>query len=131
MTKKFLIGVALALALVVAPRQAQAFPEAKRALALAEINAASTNITTSAYVQLLSNTALSVSSSEIDCFNSTTQILVLAIGAPGSEVQQFYLPPASTMPYLAPIGLPATTRISVEAVSGNATSGLLVCNVLR
>ena len=83
------------------------------------VNAASTNITTSAYVVLSASTP-------IPC----TKILVV-IGATGSEVDLIAAP--SGYPVLIDIGLnimPRGSQINLEALDASATTGFLAVSLI-
>lgn len=82
-------------------------------------------VTTGAYVTLVASTSAAVNQMEL--FDSSGRTLQLAFGAPGSEVNQALVYPGGngSIPLLAPAG----TRISIRAVSGNATSGELNLNL--
>lgn len=84
----------------------------------------STSVTTSAYTQLIASTSADYSAVEI--FDSSGQTLKLAIGGSGSEVDQFLIFPGGNgrIPYTVASG----SRISIRAVSGNATSGEIDIN---
>ena len=83
-----------------------------------------TNITTTAYVQLVASTTLATN--YVDIFDSSGQAMILAVGAPGSEVIQAYIPPGGDEFSLA---IPAGSRIAYKALTGNATTGYLLLNV--
>ena len=127
--KKLILGLLIALCLVAHP--ANAVGPAKNVLGVGMINAGSTNISTSAYSQFIAATAIPASGSLLVCYNSTTQLFNVGYGSSGSEVFQFYLPPASTAPFIAPIAIPGLTRVALEAVGTAATTGLVACDVLR
>lgn len=80
---------------------------------------ASANVTTSAYTTLIASTAINVSSLEV-C-DTSTKLLKIATGAAGSETDRMtvFISGCVTMPLFIPKG----TRISIEAVDANATSG--------
>lgn len=79
----------------------------------------STNVTTSAYVQLVASTASAINAIEI--FDSSGQTLVLATGGAGSEVDQLYIFPGGNG--RIPFTIAASTRVSIKAVSGTASVG--------
>lgn len=87
----------------------------------------STNVTTSAYVQLLASTA--DTTNQINIFDSSGQTLVLAVGGSGSEVDQIYITPGGngTMN----LGIPSGSRVSVKAVSATANVGELDISFLK
>ena len=84
----------------------------------------STAVTTAAYIQVLAST--SAEANKIEIFDSSGQTLVLAFGAVGVEVDQIYIIPGGNGQVA--LHIPASTRLSVKAVSANATSGELTCN---
>lgn len=88
-------------------------------------DASSTNITTSAWVELVDATT-SERSEWMEVYNSTGEILEFGVGASGSEVSQFYIMPGGNG--LIPALIDSGQRLVVKAVSGNATSGDLVIN---
>jgi hypothetical protein len=84
-----------------------------------------TPVTTGAYVQLVA--ATTSKANRIQIFDSSGETLVMAFGAGGSETDQFMVPPGGIdLDYL----IPASTRLSIKAVSANATSGEIVLNIL-
>lgn len=85
----------------------------------------STAVTTSAYVQLIASTSNIYE--ELEIFDSSGQTLKLAFGGSGSEVDQFLIFPGGNGRILhhCPVG----TRISIEAVSANATVGEIDLNL--
>lgn len=85
----------------------------------------STNVTTSAYVQLIASTASTVN--KIEIFDSSGEALILAVGAAGSEVDQLYIFPGGNGP--VDIAIPASSRISVKAKTATASSGFLAINL--
>ena len=82
-------------------------------------NYSSTNVTTAAYVQLIAST--SGITNVIETFDSSGQTLEIAFGAPGSEVNQFLIFPGGNG--RATVRIPASTRVSIRAVSATASSG--------
>lgn len=83
-----------------------------------------TPVTTGAYVQLIASMPAAVK--EVEIFDSSGETLVLAIGGAGSEVNKVYIFPGGNG--RIPLQIAATTRLSVKAVSNNATSGELTIN---
>lgn len=83
-----------------------------------------TPVTTGAYVQLVASTAAAVS--EIEIFDSSGQTLVLALGPAASEVDKVIIFPGGNG--RVPLKIPASTRVSVKALSANATVGELDIN---
>lgn len=90
-------------------------------------NYASVNVTTAAYVELIASTSGAIG--QLHIFDSSGETLVLAVGAAASEVDQVYVPPGG---YSAPIdlGIPAGSRVSIKAVSANATLGEIAISAL-
>ena len=81
----------------------------------------STNITTGAYVQLVASTTTATNSIEI--YDTSGQILYLATGGVGSEVNLLIIPQGGNG--LIPVAIPAGTRISAKAITATANSGYL------
>jgi len=84
-----------------------------------------TNVLTSAFVQL--DAILDGHVSEIEIFDSSGQTLQLAYGAASSEVLWMFIFPGGNDRGLAL--LPKGVRLSIKAISGNATTGELVINL--
>ena len=84
----------------------------------------STNITTSAYTQLIASTTSATTF--VDIFDSSGQAMILAVGASGSEVIQAYIPPGGDAFSLS---IPAGSRVAYKALTANATSGYLLLNM--
>ena len=84
----------------------------------------STSVTTAAYTQLIASTSGAYSALEI--FDSSGQTLKLAIGAAGSEVDQFLIFPGGNgrIPFTVASG----SRISIKAVSATASAGEIDIN---
>lgn len=82
-----------------------------------------TPVTTGAYVQLIASTTAVINYMTV--FDSSGQTMILATGAPGSEIDQIYIPPGGNSAGY-PLNIPTGTRISLKALSGNATSGNLI-----
>lgn len=83
-----------------------------------------TNVTTTAFVQLVASTTSATSLIEV--FDSSGQTMALATGAAGLEVIQCYIFPGGQGQI--PISIAAGTRVSIEAVSANATTGEIDIN---
>lgn len=83
-----------------------------------------TPVTTAAYVQLTAATSGAITTLEI--FDSSGQTLVLATGAAAAEVDQIYIMPGGNGK--VNLDISAGTRLSVKAVSANATVGELTIN---
>ena len=85
----------------------------------------STNVLTSAYVEL--DSALDGNTNEIEIFDSSGETLKLALGPAGSEVDIMFIMPGGNGRIM--LGLPQGVRLSVKAVSANATTGELTMNL--
>jgi hypothetical protein len=83
----------------------------------------STNITTSAYVQLVASTTSTTN--YIDIFDSSGQAMILGVGGSGSEVIQAYIPPGGDQIQLA---IPSGSRVAYKALTATANSGYLLMN---
>lgn len=87
----------------------------------------STNVTTAAYVQLVASTADVIN--QLYIFDSSGQTLFLAVGGAGSEVNKAYIVPGGNG--ILNLTIPASSRVSVKAVSASATSGELSITFLK
>lgn len=83
-----------------------------------------TPVTTGAYVQLVAS--LSQDIKELEIFDSSGQTLAIATGGAGSEVDRFYIIPGGNGRVIE--NIPSGTRVSVIAISANATVGELTIN---
>lgn len=83
-------------------------------------------VTTAAYTTLIASTA--AAASEIFIFDSSGQTLVLAFGAAASEVDKIYIVPGGNG--TVALSIPAGTRLSIKAVSANASVGEITVNLL-
>ena len=88
-------------------------------------NYASTSVTTAAYVQLVASSTATVNM--VHVFDSSGQAMILAVGGAGSEVDQLYVPPGGGDFNLS---IPAGSRVSIKALTANATSGYILVNLL-
>ena len=79
----------------------------------------STNVTTSAYVTLVSSSPITVS--KIQVCDTSGKILKLAQGAASSEVDFCTIQVSGCV--VVPVFIPAGTRISIRAIDASATSG--------
>lgn len=86
----------------------------------------STNVTTTAWVELLASVGAS-SIKELEIFDSSGETLELGIGASGSEVSKSYVFPGGNG--RIPLQIAALSRLSVKAVSATANSGELIINL--
>ena len=85
----------------------------------------SVNVTTAAYVQITASSSATIN--KIQIFDSSGSTMVIAVGAAASEVDQFYVFPGGVEVDLV---IPASSRISIKAVSANATVGEISINFL-
>jgi hypothetical protein len=87
-----------------------------------------TPVTTAAYVQLNASTVTAII--YLSIFDSSGNPMILAVGSPGSEVDQIYVPPGGSVGgyYLS---IPAGSRISYKALTTNSTSGNLIITGLN
>ena len=92
------------------------------------INTASTSITTSAFVQLSASTP--IPSANLLIANATTSIIIVGIGAAGSEVGLVAVGASSQQ--IIELGniLPAGSRISLEALNATASSGYISVSLI-
>lgn len=81
---------------------------------LATLDYSSTNVTNSAYVQLVASTALPTS--KVYPFDSSGAVMILAVGGVGSEVDQLYIPPGGSGAGYE-LAIPAGSRISLKVAS--------------
>lgn len=88
---------------------------------------ASTNVTTSAWVELVSS--MPVTTSVMEIFDSSGQTLKIGFGASGSEITQLYVFPGGNG--TIPVEVPVDTRVSIRAVTGTASSGELDINFYK
>lgn len=84
-----------------------------------------TNVTTSAYVQMVASTTSATK--QVQIFDSSGQSLYFAVGAAASEVDQFIIPPGGG---IFNIAIPAASRISLKAVTATANSGYVTISFL-
>lgn len=85
----------------------------------------STNVTTSAYVQLTAATLGEVN--KIEVFDSSGEAIILGFGSAGSEVEQALIIPGGNGPM--DLYIPYGTRIAVKAKTALANSGFLIINM--
>lgn len=85
----------------------------------------STPVTTSAYTQLVASTSAAIT--HLSIFDSSGQAMILATGAAASEVVKLYIPPGGGEFDLA---IPTSTRISIKALTADASSGYNLLNML-
>lgn len=89
---------------------------------------AGTPVTTAAYVQLNASTVTAIN--YLSIFDSSGNPMILAVGAPGSEVDQIYVPPGGSVGGYS-LYIPAGSRISYKALLTNSTSGNLIITGLN
>lgn len=94
------------------------------------ISYSSTNVTTGAYVTLVASTSIPVN--QILLTDTSAALLKLAIGAAGTEVDLFQMPVSGSIvvPVLAVSEIPVGSRLSLKAISANATTGFGVVTLL-
>lgn len=84
-----------------------------------------TPVTTTVYVQLVASTVGLINLVEL--FDSSGQTLVFAVGAAGSEVNQFFINPGGNG--IVSLAVPLGSRISIKAVTASATAGYININM--
>lgn len=89
---------------------------------------ASTNVTTSAWVQLLAKDTLSFQTSAVCIFDSSGQTLKLGLGASGQEQQVLIIPPGGGC---FPLAIPPNDRLSIKAITATASSGEIDLNFFQ
>ena len=77
-----------------------------------------TNVTTSAYVQLVASAPYTCN--RVVIFDSSGQTLFLGIGSSGSEIAKIIIPPGGID---VPISINAGDRLALKALSGTANAG--------
>lgn len=87
----------------------------------------STPVTTLAYTELISSTSDIINHLQI--FDSSGQMLVLAVGAAASEVDKLYIFPGGNGG--VDLTIPAASRVSVKAVSADTTGGYLAITGIK
>lgn len=85
----------------------------------------SSNVTTAAYTQILASSAAAANLVEI--FDSSGELMILAVGGAGSEVDQCYIMPGGNGP--VQLLIPASSRLSVKAKTATASAGFLAINL--
>lgn len=101
-------------------------PTGRTSVELIRNDYAADNVTTAAYVELVASTSAVIN--QLDVFDSSGQTMVLAIGAAASEVDTYYVAPGGNGKI--DLAIAAGSRISVKAVSANATVGELTITAL-
>lgn len=94
------------------------------------LSAASTTITTAAYVEL--DSATDASCNKLSVWNSTTQPIYLAIGASGAEnIIKYDVAPGGGAVHLIHQPLARGVRLTARAVGADAATGYLIVNCLQ
>lgn len=87
-----------------------------------------TNVTTSAWVEVIS--AMTWPSSSVEIFNSGGRILILSTGTAGNEdddiLDYTIIPGGSEI--LVPSEFARGSRVSIKAIDANSTTGWLIFN---
>jgi hypothetical protein len=119
--------MANSLAVVIASDQStlNARAAGKAYAASARNNYASVNVTTSAWTQLIASTA--AAATEIEIFDSSGETLELGIGAAASESRIAIIIPGGNG--RIPVAVASGSRLSVRAISANATVGEICINL--
>lgn len=87
----------------------------------------STNVTTSAYVEIISSAAGLITG--ITAFDSSGQGMILALGSVSSEVDFLYIPPGGFDGQVS-VSIPSGERISIKAINGTANAGRFIANFM-
>lgn len=88
-------------------------------------NYASANVSTSAWTELIASTASAAT--EVEIFDSSGETLELGIGAASLETRTAIIFPGGNG--RIPVAVPAGSRLSVKAISANATVGEICLNL--
>ncbi len=88
---------------------------------VSSLSYSATNVTTSAYVTLVASSPIAVV--HLIICDSSGQILKLAKGSAGNEVDLFTVPVNSCFEYSLDTLLGSGTRLSLKAISATASSG--------
>lgn len=82
------------------------------------------NVTTAAYTEVSAATSGEIT--ELEIFDSSGEVMILATGAAASEVDLLYIMPGGNG--RIPVRIAAGTRLSIKAKTATASSGQLVIN---
>lgn len=82
-------------------------------------------VTNASWVQLVASTVADVN--KIEIFDSSGELLILAVGAAGSEIEQLLIFPGGNGPI--DLYIPYGSRISIRAKSTTANTGFLAINL--
>jgi hypothetical protein len=85
-----------------------------------------TPVTTAAYVELVASTGDQIR--KVQIFDSSGETLEFATGAAGAEVPLFYIFPGGVETL---VDIPLGTRLSLKAVTANATAGYFAMNAWK
>ena len=96
-------------------------------VALARHDYTVTPVTSAAYVQLVAS--LSDDVTRMNIFDSSGRTLYLAVGAPASEVDQFYIVPGGNG--LVPLTIASGSRVAIKAVGTTANKGELSVTFIK
>lgn len=88
-----------------------------------------TNVTTSAYVTLVSSTP--IRSTEFIVCDNSGHILKIASGAPGSEIDLFTVALNACIDIQLGAAIPASTRLSIRAIDATANSGFNTVSLIQ
>jgi hypothetical protein len=88
-------------------------------------NYSSSPVTTGAYTELVASTGAPIT--RLSIFDSSGHAMIIATGPAASEVVKLYVPPGGGDFDLA---IPISTRISIKALTADATSGYNLLNML-
>jgi hypothetical protein len=116
-----------ALVVSLSPNSPSPVASGRTSVTLVRNDYSSVNVTTAAYTQLVASTADTVN--ELFIFDSSGQTLFLAVGGAGSEVNKAYIVPGGNG--ILDLNIPSGSRVSVKAVSANATAGELSITFLK
>lgn len=95
----------------------------------AALDTSSTNVTSSAYVQLIAALSMTSGCSAIALHNPGAQPLKLAKGGSGSEVDTGIVLPVGAA-IIIPIELAKNTRLSLKSMGGTQSTGIVTCSFL-
>lgn len=86
------------------------------------LNTNSTNITTGSYVTFTAATTPN-NTNQMLITNTTTALLKMAVGAAGSEVDMFQIPPSGTILLQIPLNsIPLGSRLSLKSIDTETVS---------
>lgn len=85
-----------------------------------------TNVATNAYVAIAT---VAATVSEVEIFDSSGNIMILATGTAGGESDQLFITPGGNG--FVPLSVPAGTRFSVKAKTALTTAGNITVNFYK